>query len=252
MTQGYLESPKVLAIIPARGGSKGVPKKNIKTLGNKPLIHYSIEAANQSHCVTDFVVSTDCEEILAISQQAGAKVIRRPNKLATDHAPVVAAVDHVLDILESARSKYDIITLLQPTSPFRTAIDIDNALTALINSDADTIISVYKVDDAHPSRMYTESEGQLIPYNRGNNAALRQQLPDVFHRNGAIYATRRNAFKAHQSLMSGKIIPYQMPLEQSVNIDNPLDFLLAEVLLERNASQQKINPHPASLEAGTG
>lgn len=207
-------------------------KKNIRPVAGQPLIHYSINAAHNSQLISRLVVSTDCDEIADVAKGADAEVIMRPSKFATDSAPMLPVVDHVLESVEKSDGPIDILLLLQPTTPLRTSEDIDKALIALSDSDHEGIISVYQVDDCHPARMYTIDEHQLIPFCSEDKETRRQELPAVYHRNGAIYGIKRAAYDKHRSLMSGKLLPFVMPIERSVNIDNELDLKLAELLLQ--------------------
>ena len=146
---------KILGIIPARGGSKGIHKKNLYPLNNKPLIQYSIEAASKSKLITDFIVSTDCKEIKKVSEGLGAIVpFIRPNHLSNDTALAIPTIQHaVLEYEKIMSIKYDYVIMLQPTAPLRTEGDIDKALSKLIDCDADGIISIVDVDNYHPHKM---------------------------------------------------------------------------------------------------
>src|SRR5690554_3022196 len=174
---------KVLAVIPARGGSKGVPDKNIKLLGGIPLIAHAIECAKQSDKVTKVVVSTDSDKIADIAVSFGSEVILRPLELANDTANVVLAVEHVLSQL---KEKFDIIILLQPTSPLRSSKDIDNIITDFEkNHEIENIISVIAFDDYHPARMYNlNSDNSLSPFTDKGETTRRQDLEPVYYRNG--------------------------------------------------------------------
>ncbi|HMB89591.1 MAG TPA: acylneuraminate cytidylyltransferase family protein [Rhodothermales bacterium] len=222
---------RVLGIIPARGGSKGVPRKNIRMVGGKPLIAYTIEAARTSICLTRFLVSTDDDEIASVATSFGAPVLERPPNLAADDTPMIPVIEDVLVHVEAEDGPYDMVVLLQPTTPLRTAADIDTAVQKLKDTSADSIISVYRVEDCHPSRMYREEQGQLVPYESEPEGRLRQDLPPVYHRNGAIYACRRALIKEAGTLIGPDVRPYQMPRSRSVNIDDPLDLLFAEFLM---------------------
>jgi CMP-N,N'-diacetyllegionaminic acid synthase len=154
---------RILAIIPARGGSKGVPDKNIKLLGDKPLLAHAIECAIGSKVITKIVVSTDSDEIAKVAANYQVEIIQRPAALADDTSNVVTAVEHVYKFLNE---EFDIIVLLQPTSPLRTAKDLDNVIALLQqNTERDGVISVVPMDDVHPARMYNLSEdNKLIPF----------------------------------------------------------------------------------------
>lgn len=224
----------ILTVIPARGGSKGVPRKNVRPVGGKPLIAWSIEAAAKSKMVDFFCVSTDDDEIADTAREYGAEVLYRPSDIAGDRTPMVEVVQHALQICEERRGcTYDYLLLLQPTAPLRTAEDIDEALKNLLEAGADSVISMYQVEDAHPARMYLVEDGYLVPFYQEPPGSLRQDLPKVFHRNGAIYACKTALIKKEGKLWGGKMVPYIMPKERSANIDDLQDLVIADFLLSR-------------------
>ena len=205
-------NPLTLGIIPARGGSKGVPRKNIRLVAGRPLIAYAVCAAQESTLVTTFVTSTDDDEIAAIATSAGSMICMRPPELAGDDTPMMPVVQHTREVMEPVHGRFDHVVILQPTAPQRTAADIDAALRLLASSGADSVVSVYQVEDHHPVRMYRQaSDGRLIPYAQEPQAMLRQSLPVVFHRNGAIYAIRRDLLDPPGTLIG----PYNMPYPES-------------------------------------
>lgn len=222
-----------LAIIPARGGSKGVPRKNIRLVAGRPLIAYTIEAAKASRCLTRFVISTEDVEIAAVARSLGCEVVERPVELAYDDTPMVPVVQHALAHVERNGDYFDYIVVLQPTSPLRTGQDIDAALTRLIEAGADSIVSVYQVGDAHPARMYYFVDGYLSPYEQEPSHRLRQKMPPVYLRNGAIYACHRDVLVGRHTLIGERPLAYIMSRENSINIDDELDLLLADMLLRR-------------------
>ena len=145
----------ILGIIPARGGSKTVPKKNIKLLDGKPLIYYSIKEAQKSKMITDLVVSSDSNEVLSISKKYNCNIIIRPKKISNDSTPMWPVAKHALENLEKTYDKiYDYILILQPTTPFRSYRDIDRSLKKLISEKSSSLVSVTRVLDGHPARMY--------------------------------------------------------------------------------------------------
>ncbi|RJP55289.1 MAG: acylneuraminate cytidylyltransferase family protein [Anaerolineaceae bacterium] len=223
---------RVLGIIPARGGSKGVPRKNIREVAGKPLIAYSIMAAQSSRLLTRCIVSTDDTETAEISAALGCEVMERPAELAQDDTPTVSVVKHIFERLESEDELFDYGLVLQPTSPLRTGLDIDSALQALFQSDADSIVSVYQVSDHHPARMYKLNNGLLTPLDEKFASARRQELPPIYHRNGAIYAFRRSLLDK-DTLLGNRILPYIMEEDRSLNIDTEYDLVLADFVLSR-------------------
>ena len=235
---GTIESEnEVLAVIPARGGSRGVPKKNIRPVKGKPLIIYTIEVAKRCEVITDLVVSTDDPEIRKISTNNGVEVpFIRPADLATDTALAIPTIQHSVRMMEKKKKTvYDIVVMLQPTSPLRSVNDISESLQLLLDSDADGIISVVQVNNFHPMKMKKIIEGFLVNYEKPPvENPPRQLLPPVYIVNGAIYATKRDTLMKNDSFIGKKCLPYIMPEERSVNIDSILDFKLIENIISDN------------------
>ena len=224
---------RILGVIPARGGSKGVVRKNVRLVAGRPLIAHTIEVAAHSRLLTDAVVSTDDAQIAEAAVAAGGEVLMRPGVLAADDTPMIPVIDHALDSLEPARGRYDYVVVLQPTAPMRWAEDIDNAITILLETGADSVVGVYEVSDAHPARMYRFVDGRLVPYEAESAERLRQKLPAVYHRNGAVYACRRALIAEERTLLGPDTRPYIMPRERSINIDDELDLAVADFLMAR-------------------
>jgi CMP-N,N'-diacetyllegionaminic acid synthase len=224
----------VLAVVPARGGSRGVPRKNIRLLGEHPLLAYTIAAGRASHRVTDLVVSTEDPEIAEVAERYGAAVIERPAELATDTAPTAPVIQHAMDLVESTRGEaYGYVLTLQPTTPFRRGWDIDAAVDLLEGTEAPdaSVTSVVRIFDAHPERVKRLDGDRLLPYIAGDDRPTRRQdLPPAYLRNGAIYLAHRHTV-VEGSVWGSPEVPYEMPPERSVNIDEPLDFLLAEAVV---------------------
>ncbi len=220
--------PKILAIIPARGGSKGIPRKNIRLLSGKPLIAYSIETALQSKYIDTVVVSTEDEEIAEIARIYGAEVIMRPNELAKDDSPIMDTIFHVL---ETIKMNYDIVVLLQPTSPLRNCIDINNAIELFLNKNCESVVGVTENLSLYWS--FSIEEGYLKPI-FGNKYLKnrRQDLPKTYVPNGAIFISTPITLQKYKSFYCQKTIPYIMPRERSVDIDDEVDFKLAELLIK--------------------
>ena len=223
---------RVLGVIPARGGSKGLPGKNIAPLAGKPLIAYTIAAARAASRLTRCVVSSDSETILRVAREWGADVpFVRPAELATDEAPALPVVLHALD---NVPGPFDAAMILQPTSPLRQPEDIDAAIQLLEdNPAADAVISVVKVGDHHPARMKFIRDGVLVdpPFAELFEGQRRQELPELYLRNGAIYLTRVRVLREERSLKGRRCLAYVMPEERSVNVDGPLDLVLAAALM---------------------
>jgi len=229
---------KTLCVIPARGGSKGVPHKNIRDLGGKPLIAWSIEVALKVHSLSDVLVSTDDPEIARIAEKYGAQVpFMRPDELAKDSSPTIPVIQHALEHMEKLnQTEYDGVLLLEPTSPLRMPVDIETALETLYNSDADSVVSVCKLTHTHPVQIKKIVGEQLIPFLVDEPEGIRRQdlQPDAYYRNGAIYLMRKETL-LKGSIRGNKSMPLIMPPERSVNIDDELDFLFAESLLKHHS-----------------
>jgi CMP-N-acetylneuraminic acid synthetase len=229
---------RTIGIIPARGGSKGIPRKNLAPLLGKPLLAYTIEAAKASGFLTDIVVSTEDQEIATVSRDCGAQVpFYRPAELATDKTLSVPVVLHALREMEQITSKpYDIVVMLQPTSPLRSAHDIDSGIQLLLDTGADSVISVVNVGGHHPFRMKrVVGQNVLINYiDQGfEDMRPRQELPPVYIRSGALYIVRRSVLAEQQTFVGRDCRAYIMPEGRAINIDTRLDLILAEQLLRQ-------------------
>ena len=234
----------VLGIIPARGGSKGIPKKNIIPLAGKPLIQYTIDAALHSKLLTTVMVSTDDKDIAALSKKLGADVpFLRPKHLATDTAKTLDVAIHAIREVEKKEKKtFDIIVILQPTTPLRKSKHIDEAVHLLVThkKDTDSVISVVDVGANHPLRMKRIVNGVLVNYiDQGHeDTRPRQQLPPVYIRNGALYIAWRDVILSG-SITGKKSRAYVMPPEYSINIDTLLDIPVAEYFLKEEKQKKK-------------
>lgn len=231
------EQPKVLAVIPARGGSKGVPRKNIRSVGGKPLIAYTIEPAlavrGRLHRL---IVSTDDEEIASIARELGAEVpFMRPADLGGDKIPMVPVLQHAVKTIEERDGvKLDWVLLLQPTCPFRLPEDILAALDLAAKGGCDSVISVVRVLAQHPILMKKIENDRLMPFMIEEIEGTRRQdyAPPAYMRNGCIYLTNRDNLMSANSIWGKVIRPYVMPEERSVNVDSELDLKLVEFILQ--------------------
>lgn len=228
----------ILCLINARGGSKGVPGKNIKPLNGKPLIGWSVDVARQSRLIKKVVVSTDSEEIARVATKHGASVpFIRPSELATDTAKQIDVVNHALKFLESMGERYDYVCILQPTCPLRSVEDVDGTLDLLISSGADSAITVTEVGGRHPRTLYKMHEGdqKVTPYvEKNTSGVMRQNFEALYWRTGAVYALRTSVVKAG-SLYGNDARGYKVPEERAFNIDTPFDFELTEAWLKSKA-----------------
>ena len=227
---------KIIAVIPAKGNSRAIPKKNIVKIYGKPLIYYTIKEAKKSKLIDDLVVSTDSKKISKISKKYGAKVpFFRPKYLSTDFMQSFPVVKHaVLFMEELNKCKYDYIVMLQPTCPLRSCADIDTSLKKLINSKFESITSVVDVGGNHPYRMKIIKKNRLYNFiDRGfEDMRARQKLKKIYIRNGAIYAATRNTIFKKNSFVGKKKLPHVMPEERSVNIDTLADLISAKHYLK--------------------
>jgi len=222
-------SGRTLAIIPARGGSKGVPRKNLRDLAGKPLLVHSIEHAQAASGVDSVVVSTDDPEIATIAAGAGAEVVRRPLSLAADDTPTLPVLLHVLE--EVGRGTVSRVVTLQPTSPLRRAEHLSAAIE-LLTEDYDSVIGVC-VAEHSPYKMFKVCEGELLPLLPGTVPGTpRQQLPAAYRENGAVYVTWTDVLVDQRSIWGAHARPFCMDAESSVDIDSVLDFAIAEALLK--------------------
>ncbi|MFA4829126.1 MAG: acylneuraminate cytidylyltransferase family protein [Thermodesulfovibrionales bacterium] len=224
----------ILCVIPARGGSKGLPGKNIKKLSGKPLIAYSIEQAKGAKYVDRIIVSTENREIVDIARRYGAEVpFMRPKKLATDDCSIIDVLLHAMDWMENkGKCKFDILVLLHATAPLRTIEDIDNSIKLLVDKKAD---NVFSVSDAYRNpyfNMVEVSDDNKVRLVKKGKFVTRQSAPPVYDMNSSIYVWWKDIFLKKKGLFLKKTRIYVMPRERSVDIDEPLDFKIAEMLLK--------------------
>ena len=221
----------LLALIPARGGSKGIYRKNIRSFYGKPLLQWSIDAALAAGCVDLVVVSTDDPEIAELAKACGALVpFLRPAELATDSAPGIAPVLHALELIPQTTD----VLLLQPTSPLRTADDIESIVDLRQKAGSESAVSL-TLSAKHPAWMYSMSQNHLLkPLLQVENFHCRQHLPDAYVLNGALYLASRDFLLREQTLVSAETIGYIMPADRSVDIDTLFDWRWAEFLMGAN------------------
>ena len=231
-----MKKETIVAVITARGGSKGIPQKNLKTVLGKPLIAYSIEAALQTKTLTRTIVSTDDKTIAEVSAQYGAEVpFLRPEHLATDTATSIAVLQHAVTYLaEQEGYKTDITVCLQPTSPLCSAEDIDQAINLCLQSGADSVVSLCQAKH-HPFWMKKIVDGRVHSFIEEDEQhyTRRQDLPPVYQLNGALYVTRTKILLEQNLMLGEHTIPYIMPQERSIDIDTPADLRLAECILKK-------------------
>jgi CMP-N-acetylneuraminic acid synthetase len=225
----------VLGIVTARGGSKGIPRKNLAPVGGRPLLAYTAEAALRARRLARVVLSTDDPEIARMGEALGLAVpVLRPAELARDETPTIPVVQHMVRFLEEQGEHYDAILVLQPTNPLRRDTDIDGAIGLLEQTKADSVISFSAVGERHPARMKSiDGEGWVEdpPFGEAFEGQPRQQLPQLYLRDGSIYLTRHDVLMEQHSLKGARCQAWLMPPERSCNVDDLFDLRLAEFLL---------------------
>ena len=226
---------KILGIIPARGGSKRLPGKNVKMLVNKPLIAWTVEQANKSKLLTKTIVSTDDEEIANVAKQYGGNVpFMRPPHLAKDDSSSYDVIYHALDYFEEQGEKYDIVALLEPTSPLRKDDDIDKAISYFLENvdKGDSLISVGKVHLEHPAYVKTISNDYLSPYCKEKEDSSDSTPKEPYFPYGVIYISKVSALKKHNSFYQPKSIPYTIERWQNYEVDDIFDFCCIEAIIK--------------------
>ena len=226
---------KILGLIPARGGSKGIPGKNIKPLGGKPLLQYTIEAAKASKLLSKVILSSDDEEIITAAKRLGLEApFQRPKELAGDSSGSLEVIQHVLQFFSDAGEKFDAVCLLQPTTPFRRKNLIDKAIEEFKRGDFDSLVSARGVPDEFNPHWVFEEENGVLKIATGEKEIItrRQELPKAYHRDGAIYLTKTNVIKDQNSLYGKKIGFIDTTGDPYVNIDTAEDWEKAEFLVE--------------------
>jgi CMP-N-acetylneuraminic acid synthetase len=228
-----INDKKILAIIPARGGSKRLPKKNILDIAGKPLISWSINAAKKSLYIDDIIVSTDCEDIARVSEEYGATVpFLRPENISTDMSSTNDVILHAINAYK--QGEFDYYIILQPTSPMRNSIDIDESIRQIFESNLDGVVSVCECEHSPlwcNTLPQNKELGSFLPEGIKN---LRSQDLDTYYRlNGAVYLYKNDSrFQYEGIFYSDKVQALIMPTERSIDIDNIFDFKVAKALLE--------------------
>lgn len=225
-----LGARRILGLIPARGGSKGLPNKHLLDLGGRPVLAWTAEAALASELLDRVVLTTDDEAIAQLGEQLGLDVpFRRPADLAGDDTPMADVVRHAVDVLDG---DWGYVVVLQPTSPLRTASDIDEAVALCDRTGAPSCVSVSPVRQ-HPAWMYrVDADGSMSPLlDEGDKASRRQDLPPVFALNGAVYVLRRDRIDDADVFATAGAVAYAMPADRSVDIDTEHDLLVLRTLV---------------------
>lgn len=236
---------KIIAIIPARGGSKRIPRKNIKLLCGKPLISYAIAAAKESKYINRIIVSTEDQEIAKIAKRCKAEVpFIRPVELAQDDSTSLTVLQHAVKYLETNEGYIpDLIILIQSTSPFVLTSDIDRAVEKIVETKSNSCVSICEISE-RPEWMFTLDEVDKIkPFlKKKNNVIIRKKLEKLFRLNGAVYVVKRDTLMKNDNIIDVKSCAgVIMPPERSIDIDKPVDFLISEVIMKHSLSLSNIN-----------
>ena len=228
-----IENKKILAIIPARGGSKGIPRKNVKAISGKPMIQYTIEAAKECLYIDKVVVSTEDEEIADISMRAGAIVpFSRPEELATDEAKTIDVVMHAVEFYERKAERFDIIVLLQPTSPLRNAEDITKALEYFMRNEQRSLVTVSEVSESPILMRNFNKENKLEKILEEDSDVRRQDMKKFYRINGAIYINKASELNANTSFNDNEM-GFVLTQEHGIDVDEPQDLVVAEYYLSQ-------------------
>ncbi len=231
------KNKKIIGIITARGGSKGLPGKNIRVLNGKPLIAWSILEGKKSRYIDKLIVSTDCEKIAQVAKNCRVEVpFMRPVELASDTASSINVLLHALDFLEKQGERYDYLVLLEPTSPLRTVDDIDEPLMKLIeHKSAKAIVSVSKLESAHPNFVVLVNKDELIrPFLGGKEviAKRRQDLSDAYFPDGTIYISDINYLKQRKTFYHELTLAYPIERYKHFEVDEEMDLVIMKSLME--------------------
>lgn len=245
---------RVLALIPARSGSKGLPGKNIRPLGGKPLLAWPIAAARASRYVDDVVISTDSAEFARIAEAHGARApFLRPAELAADTAPSIGFILHALDTLEAAGNKFSYLVLLEPTSPLTEATDIDAAIEKLdaAGDKADALVGVASMATQHPAFFVRiDQSGRISPFAAANfgNLPRRQDLEPVFCLDGSLYLSKVDAMRRERSFCHDRTIAFETERHKALEVDDLVDFLCIEAI-SKNLDAIRAAPEKADPDA---
>lgn len=229
------KNKRVLAVIPARGGSKGLPGKNIRQLIDKPLIAWSINHAQDCKFVDEIFVSTDSREIAKVAEQYNVKVPDlRPKELSSDTASSMDVILHTIDTLEKQNKSFDIVIMVEPTSPLREPKDIDSSIEMLVNTqDAESVVGICEVEGAHPDFLVELNNNFLVPYvNKDFTVKRRQDIMPMFFFEGTVYTSYVKSIKTRKNFYHEKTLGYVVPKWKSYEVDDISDFVIIEAILK--------------------
>jgi N-acylneuraminate cytidylyltransferase len=246
---------RILGLVVARGGSKGVPRKNLRLLGGHPLVAYAVRAGVKAPSITDVVISTDDREIADAARRYGARVpFLRPPELASDTSPVLLSIRHAIETLAREGERYDGLCLLQPTTPFRSVDDLEAGIALLReHPEADSVVALMAFVDAHPARLRRIEDGRVAPFLREGGDVEGQQRQDFaqevpYRRCGGFYLSRVRTVLEKNSLYGDVSLAYVMPEWRCVNIDAEHELQLARAMLESPHFAKELAHVPALFE----
>ena len=238
---------KILAITLARGGSKRVPRKNIKDLCGKPLLQYTTDEVKKSKYINKYIISTDDDEIIYFCKKENIDHHKRPSIYAQDTSTSASAIQNVLDDY----TDYDIIVEIMCTNPLKKVNHIDECIEKLINGDYDSVVSVVRIWDNHPSRVKFIKDDLLHDFYPEIPESRRQDLtPEAYARNGSIYAFWKESFEKYKNRLGEKCSPYIMPEENTINIDEPIDFELAKLTIQKQNKSISNIDYESKMDGG--
>lgn len=232
-----IKGKHVLGIVPARGGSKGLPGKNTKLLYGKPLIGWTIETALRSSYLDEVMVTTDSPEIAEVAKKCGASIpFLRPPELAQDSSATIDAIVHAIDFYKQHGRNFDFICLLEPTSPLREQEDIDRPLEILMTGSADAIVGISKTIGTNPAFLVTlDTDGRLQYLDKNSRTLRRQDIPDVYFFEGTIYFSKTDILLNKKTFYHANTIGYEVPKWKSLEIDDIWDFVMVEAIMKHRA-----------------
>jgi CMP-N-acetylneuraminic acid synthetase len=226
---------KTIALIPARGGSKGIPRKNLAPVAGRPLIAHTIQAARDARSIDVIYLSSDDDEILALGASMGCRPVKRPAELAADQSKAADVVAHLIETVLGKASDDTALVYLQPTSPFRTAVHIDEAVALMRLSETGAVVSVVEMDKSPFKSFVLDDQGNLRSlFEESLSNANRQALPPAYIPNGAIYGFRLGTFRDRAAFPSNGSRPYVMSRQHSIDVDTPDDLAIVRALMESN------------------
>lgn len=230
---------KILGIILARGGSKGIKNKNIIKFGNKPLIKWTFDAAKKTKKLSRLILSTDSKKIANLAKKNKIEVpFLRPKKLAGDNSKSIDAIEHAINFFKKQKIFFDYVVLLEPTSPFRTSIDIDKSIDQIVKSGADSLVSVCRVDEINPSFLFKKKNMRLRPLEKKiSNHLRRQDVDPIYFLEGTIYISKTLILLKKRSFCHSNTVGYEVPKWKSLEIDDKIDLEIGQSILK----QRKLN-----------